>query len=405
MKRLMFLLPVAALLIASCSNDEQINRPVSKQEVGVRPLVSGATRGEAITLANLKKFRVFGENADDQYPAIEKNFSDLVSITENGTWAMSTPHYWMTDPVGGSTTYGGYTAGFTGVYPDDLIPSDILPVAQILNLNTANGRELKDILVAHFSGTRDENVTSGVPLNFKHVLSQIIVRARNGAVNERKVEVIGVKLCTVKPSAKLTFPTVNTNSDAEYAPISDVTGDAVSYIIKHEGSEVVSLTAAAQSIMFDASGTQGGFMVIPQTITSPEDNYLLTATDTYLSVLCRIYKKDDAGEWTLMYPKNGEDGKYAFASVGIAGTWEPGKKYIYTLNFYEGNGGAGVVDPDPTDPDNPSNPEVDTTPDDPDNPTGVVDDEQSKMPIVFTVSVEDWQDGTTDSDDFNKILD
>ena len=405
MKRLMLLLPVAALMLASCANDENINRPVSKKEVGVRPLVSGATRGEAITLANLKDFRVFAVNDDASAPAIEEDFTDVVEVTDDGIWALRQPHYWMTDPVDGAENYGGNTARFTGVYPQDLVSELTLPATKALDLSNPAGRDLKDILVAHFAGTRDENVTSGVPLNFKHVLSQIIVRARNGHTDDRKVEIIGVKLGGVKPKATLTFPTENTNGTADYEPISGVTGDVVSYAITHENGEVVELTGEAQNVMFDAAGTQGGFMVIPQTLTGPDDSYLLTAGETYISVLCRIYKKDDAGEWTLLYPKGGDNGQYAFSAVAINGKWNPGKKYVYTLNFYEGNGGAGVIDPDPKDPSDPDNPEVDTTPDDPDNPTGVVDDEQSKMPIVFTVTVEDWQDGNGSSDDFNKILD
>lgn len=406
MKKLLFLLPITALLITSCTNDENINKLVSKKEVGVRPLVSGTTRGEAITLANLKEFRVFAVNKNEASPAIEENFTDVVSATDEGIWAMSTPHYWMSDPVNGSQSYGSNVANFTGVYPKDLVTETTLPATMALNLSTPDGRDLKDILVAYFSGTRDGNVTSGVPLHFKHVLSQIVVKARNGSTDVRKVEIIGVKLCTVKPGATLTFPTANTNEANTYEPISNVTGDALSYIINHDNaSDVIELTSEAQNIMFDAEGTQGGFMVIPQTFNSPSDSYLLSTNDTYISVLCRIYKKNDAGEWEVLFPKSGASGQYAFTSVGISGKWEPGKKYIYTLNFYEGNGGAGVIDPDPKDPSDPDNPEVDNTPDDPDNPSGEVDDEQSKMPIIFTVTVEDWQDGNGSSDDFNKILD
>ena len=59
---------------------------------------------------------------------------------------------------------------------------------------------------------------------------------------------------------------------------------------------------------------------------------------------------------------------------------------------------------DPVDPDDPDNPEVDTSPDDEEAPTGIVDDEQAKTPITFTVSVEDWQDGSGSDSDFNKIM-
>ena len=402
MKKLILLLP-AILMMASCSNDEQVGI-TSKKEVSVRPLVQSSTRGETITLANLDAFRVYGVNADAANPAIESDFTDIVRAQSDGsTWGMDGVHYWMTDPVSGTPNYGANTVGFTGIYPQDLVSSETLPATTALNLNTANGRNLKDIIVAYNTATRDNNLASGVPLNFKHVLSQIVVRAANGHVDERKVEIIGVKLCNVKPEGTLTFPTSPTTAGASYNPISNPSGDAFSYIIKRSGTEVVTLTENVQNIMFDTE-YPGGFMVIPQSFTCNPVPALMEATDTYLSVLCRIYKKGEGDTWNLIYPKNGADGKYSFAAVGISGTWEPGKKYIYTLNFYEDNGGAGVIDPNPVDPDDPNNPDVDTTPDDPDDPSGIVDDEQAKTPITFTVTVEDWQNGSGSEDDFNKIM-
>ena len=403
MKKLIVLLPLSILMMASCTNDEQTSL-VSKKEISVRPLVQYSTRGEAVTLANLDAFRVYGTNADAANPAIEADFVDIVTPNADGsTWSMQDVHYWMTDPVSGTPNYGANVVNFTGIYPKDLMTSATLPASMGLNINDANGRTQQDIIVAFYAATRNNNLISGVPLNFKHVLSQIVVRAANGHVDERRVEIIGVKLSNVKPEGTLTFPTSNTTPDAAYSPISNPTGNAMSYIIKHTDDKVVTLTEKPQDIMFNGTWP-GGFMVIPQSFTCNPIPAYLQATDTYLSVLCRIYKHNESGGWNLVYPKNGADGKYAFASVGISGTWEPGKKYIYTLNFYEDNGGAGMIAPDTTDPDDPNNPEVDTSPDDESDPTGVVDDEQAKTPITFTVTVEDWQNGSGSDSDFNKIM-
>lgn len=403
MKKLILLLPLAILTMVSCSNDEQAGS--LQKEVTVRPLVNSNTRGESVTLANLGTFRVYGVNADAANPAIEADFTDLVSPQDDGsTWSMQGVHYWMVDPVSKVPNYGANVVNFTGIYPKDLVTSATLPASVDLNLNTNNGRDLDDILVAYYSATRNDNLISGVPLNFKHVLSQIVVRAANGHIDERKVEIIGVKLSNVKPEGTLTFPTSNTIGNTAYNPISNPSGTPVSYIIKHTNGEAVTLSENVQNVMFDGQYA-GGFMVIPQSFTCTQGLPLtIQASDTYISVLCRIYGKNSADEWELIYPKKGEDGKYGFASVGISGTWEPGKKYIYTLNFYEDNGGAGLIDPNPVDPDDPDNPEVDTSPDDEDAPTGIVDDEQAKTPITFTVSVEDWQDGSGSDSDFNKIM-
>ncbi|MBR1389542.1 MAG: fimbrillin family protein [Prevotella sp.] len=402
MKKQILLLPLAILAMVSCSNDEQI--PLEKKVVMVRPLVQYNTRGESVTLANLGTFRVYGVNDDPANPAIEENFTDLVSPLDDGsTWGMQRVHYWMVDPVSKSPSYGANVAHFTGIYPSSLTTSATLPASIGLSLNTANGRALDDILVAYSGATRNDNLVSGVPLNFKHVLSQIVIRAANGHIDERKIEVIGIKLSNVKPEGTLTLPTSDTTPNAAYDPIGNPAGTPQSYVIKHVNGEIVTLTEDVQTIMFDGE-YPGGFMVIPQSFTCNEVQANLQASDTYLSVLCRIYKKNSADDWSLIYPKNGDDGKYAFASVGISGTWEPGKKYIYTLNFYEDNGGAGTIDPDPVNPDDPDDPEVDTNPDYEDDPTGVVDDEQAKTPITFTVTVEDWLDGSGSDSDFNKIM-
>ena len=399
MKKLLLLLPLAILTVSSCSNDEQLGS-VQQRQVTVRPLVQNNTRGESVTLANLGTFRVYGINADADNPAIREDFTDLVSPQGNGsTWCTQNVHFWMSDPAGKTPGYGANVVNVTGIYPKDLVTSATPPATIELNLHTANGRDLDDILVAYSNATRDDYLVSGIPLYFKHMLSQIVVRAANGHINERKVEVIGVKLSNVKPQGTLTLPT-----SVISAAVGNPSGTPQAYVIKHVNDEVVTLTEDVQTIMFDGK-YPGGFMVIPQSFTcSQEQPVRIQPVDTYISVLCRIYKKNSAGDWTLIYPKNGKDGKYGFASVGISGTWEPGKKYIYTLNFYGNEGGAGHVDPTPVDPDDSDNPEVDPSPDDENNPTGIVDDEMARSPITFTISVEDWQDGSGSDDEFNKIM-
>ena len=93
----------------------------------------------------------------------------------------------------------------------------------------------------------------------------------------------------------------------------------------------------------------------------------------------------DGSNETLLYPQptatDNKDGKYAFSAIGIDTNWEPGKKYIYTLNFCGSGGGTGQGDPDPdVDPDVDPDPGVD-----PGDPV-------LGGPIFFTVTVDDWTD-------------
>ena len=151
-----------------------------------------------------------------------------------------------------------------------------------------------------------------------------------------------------------------------------------------QGASAVTLTDAAQSVMPTASGN---FMLIPQSITAWNNkNNTETNRGSYISVLCRI-SNVSGGVETQIFPTAA--GKYGFSAVAIGTTekdktWEPGKKYIYTLEFFGTNSGGGKLDPDPTVPTGGGGDEnVDPT-----DPTHGGED--ILKPITFTVDVEGW---------------
>ena len=65
--------------------------------------------------------------------------------------------------------------------------------------------------------------------------------------------------------------------------------------------------------------------------------------------------------------------------------WEPGKRYTYTLTFCGPNGGAGFIDPNPSNPKNSSDPDVDLNP----IPGGNAGDPVLGA-ISFNVTVDPW---------------
>ena len=128
----------------------------------------------------------------------------------------------------------------------------------------------------------------------------------------------------------------------------------------------------------DSISLTGGnsWMLIPQKLTAWDGIGAGQNGGAYLAVLCQIYAVGKEGDFeTLLYPSSTrpsnpddtvKDG-FAYAAVPIDTNWEPGYKYIYTLEFY----GAGKVDPD--------------------DPTHG-GEEILGGPIKFTVSVDDWAD-------------
>lgn len=127
--------------------------------------------------------------------------------------------------------------------------------------------------------------------------------------------------------------------------------------------------------------------MIPQTLSPWTSG--ATANGAYISVLCQI--RDGSGR--LLFPD--EEGKYGFTSVAIDTTWEPGHRYIYTLNFFADGGSAGLIDPNPTSPDDPNgeDEDIDTTPGG--NRSG--GDIAVNSPITFTVEITDWINSGTDN--------
>lgn len=88
-------------------------------------------------------------------------------------------------------------------------------------------------------------------------------------------------------------------------------------------------------------------MLIPQQLIAwtPDTDKTNTNKGAYLAVKVNITTKDGA----RVYPSVGE---YDWVAVAVNTKWEPGQKYVYTLDF---SNGAGKVDPEkpmpgPTDP-------------------------------------------------------
>ena len=101
---------------------------------------------------------------------------------------------------------------------------------------------------------------------------------------------------------------------------------------------------------------------------------------SYFVINCKIYNKAGDDE-VLLWPS--ED-KYAYVAIPTSDiTWEQGKKYVYTFTF--GNGGGYVPPVDPEDPDK--------EPEDGGDPVLV--------PVDFTVTVDDFEDGTPQDIDMN----
>lgn len=409
------LLPLAAFLFASCSsdNDEQTvaNGPqAQKVPEGAIYFTSGLQETRATyTEDNFNAFKVTGVHANPSYAFTDLSVSRTGSIwTYNPTEDESLWKFW---PVDNSEVK------FFAYAPTTLSNVSIDMDAQVITGFTQKQKvaEHIDVLAAAAAGNKSNNASSGMTLDFKHALAQIEVRAKNSAPNTYQVKVLGVKLCRVKNGGNMTFQTLSDN----YPVWGSLTGSK-SYIV--EGTEPMTMTSSVQNIMFGSDN----FLMLPQQLTAWSGSST-DETGAYLSVLCQIVKLDDNSQ---VYPKvesTEAAGKFGFSCVPISTKWEPGHKYVYTLDFFGAGGGAGQVDPNPTNPetkdggnDDPSAPQgdsnVDTSPlggvgpgdegYDPNDPTTHTGETHTGDPIIpdaaakikFTVTITDWINGQGDNE-------
>lgn len=378
MKRKCILGLSGLMVLGACTNDEVIDVKQTGS-IDLRPLIENSTRATATTVANLGSFKVDVLKGTETYGAM------TVTGSDNGTkWTTSPLTYWPSDAsqqldfyAYAPTSTEGVTINGTDKKITSYTPSTTVA-------------DQKDLVIAYNTGTKTANEASGVPLLFKHALSQIEVKAKCANAN-MKVEIIGVKVVSVAKDGTFTFPTATTQSGTGHELALGLWNTASSqktaYMVRN--SAPVELTKTAQSLMPSTSGT---FMLIPQAITPWNKQNNATTAGSYISVLCRISNVSGDNE-TLIFPTTA--GKYGFSAVAIGTTksdktWEPGKKYVYTLEFFGTDSGGGRFDPDPTVPDGGGgDTDVDTT----DPKDG---GKEILKPITFTVDVEDWTEMPVD---------
>ena len=376
MKKCFALLPIAALALASCSNSEDLvqNAPQdgAVDVLQIRPAVDGMTRGESWTDANFGSF-FLTTSGKFQLSSTEVNSASAAAFAGAAVVKSATDGKW-------------YINGATAPYywPSKSAESDFL--AYNVNAGAYEAKtdadQQKDIVVAYNPGGKASDFVAGVPLYFRHILSQIVFKADNKDKNDVQIKIAGIRLNNIYSKGTFTLPTASTESGLGYTPWSEV--NAAANYLKQDPSAAITLTDGdAQSIsLIDPQ------MLIPQDLSAITTD-LKTGAGTYLSVLIQVMGKDGEGNFTTkLYPTEASSSTtgYAWAAVNLNTVWEAGKKYIYTLHFSKD--GFGKVDPkqddggttDPTDDGDPST-------DDPKPGDDIVD---SPVELILDVNVVDW---------------
>lgn len=429
MKKLLLLAPIAALALASCSNDEQIAQSpaLNAQEVTFRPVVNGTTR-TVINDANFAGFNVIAKITNDPIgdyafwrdnsgttPTAAPTSANIattlsVAVTKDATsgkWAVLGGDTWYWSSKNAEAEFQGYNASGTITIPNNV--ADYTDNTDPDNPVEVKGQ--KDVLVAYNKGVAS-SFDNGVPMLFRHVLSQIVIKADNKDADIRQIKVGGVRIHNVGNTNNLTLPTSETTADKfkwydatsatdGYKPWASDPSAKASKFVYYKGtaptgtnvynSTTVTLNPSAQDITFD-----GAVLMLPQSNTAAD----LTAsniTGSYIEVLVQVQDlevtgttKVDATKKAIFpkinvgiqnpddYTQDIDDQTYAWVAVPVDIDWKPGYKYTYVLHFSKDGIGKASPDKEGGDNDPGANPGEE-----------IVD---NAVPLYFTVTIDEWND-------------
>ena len=374
MKRIIFGAMAAAAML-SCAKEQVIEQNRANDEITFSIVAENQTKAEAVYCANnlLPEFDVCATYTKYGEATAQWYFQNDNIAMVDGAWVnQTTTRYWSANG----------THDFYAIYNGTMNVSaiDATPAAPTVNFTPATTvADQKDLLYAVTKGHEKSN--NPVALNFRHALSQIEFKAKNTNA-QLYVEIEGVQVGQTPGVGVFTYPSVATDVNFEdhtqagthaYTTGTWTYNTPTDYAVAFTDAVPVvgDDTPVGLTISTDKTNVTNSMLLIPATTEKWTPADAETEFDgTYLAVNCRIYNV--AGTSYAASDVCLHDG---WAVIPVAFEWEPGKKYIYTFVFGEGNGGyEGGEYP---------------TPDPSDDPV--------LTPITYTVTVDDFQKGI-DSD-------
>ena len=354
-KSTVMLWAIFGVLLMSCSEEEIANvETSSRNAIGFNVLSNAAeTRATPTTNTNLKNtdFDVFAFTADGT-AFMGKNDTEFEHdgvkiVYKNGKWDYknaSDLRYW---PTGALDFY----AFNPGTVSEDMMAfysweatKDVQKISYTCMDEYGSGTTHAnyDVMYAMAKGQTKDMNNGIVKFNFKHILSQVVFKAKTQYDN-MQVDINMIKIHNVKMGGFFTLPATadGTGSWSDPADLpSEVSGLGKFTVVKD-----VNITVKSNTIATDIS-TDTPMLNIPQTLTAwtvsaPNKSKLEAdnAKQCYLSITCKIQQ---SGVYLL-----GSADSYGAIYVPFGDTWVAGKRHIYTLIFGGGytDQGEAVLNP------------------------------------------------------------
>lgn len=333
---------VVATVFASCSNEEELANVGKSESNAIRFAgISGLsdTRTTPIGTHNLTStnFDVMAFMSSDN--ALFMGGKHVSGASDHGVKIVYNTSAWDYDdkdkmaywPTVGDVDFYAVSPAIT----DDLVLQgfayDMTSAAKTISYTTVDEYNSKgtnhDVMYAVTKGrNKENNGTKPVQMTFKHILSQVVFKAKTTS-SILEVDVDSVKIHNFVHSGTFTLPAGEpAMSDWKLSPAA-------------KGAYTVKLNAAnvkTKNAVVDLSDMNSPLMLIPQKLTKwstsagtavsiPEAD---KAKKCYLEISMKLKQNDSyligsAAEYKTVYVPFDNN----------ATGWEPGKRYIYTLIF------------------------------------------------------------------------
>nr|WP_295400426.1 fimbrillin family protein [uncultured Prevotella sp.] len=207
--------------------------------------------------------------------------------------------------------------------------------------------------------TKNKN-NGKVKFNFKHILSQIVFQAKT-QYEGMQVDIKDIKIHNINRTGTFTFPTTAEASPTQsnWQTPAAVPANGIYTVVMNQAITVNSATKPT-----DIS-SKTPLLLVPQKLNNPWNTKTTPKTkeqadkdyESYLEINCRIQQN---GVYVF-----GKD-KYTTLYVPFEASWDPGKRYVYTLIF-----GGGYDD----------------------------QGQPILSPINYDATAEDWPDDTNNKND------
>ena len=349
-KSTVMLWAIFGVLLMSCSEEEIANvETSSRNAIGFNVLSNAAeTRATPTTPSNLTStdFDVFAFTADGT-AFMGKNDTEFEHdgvkiVYKNGKWDYdnaSDLRYWPTEAL-------DFYAFNPGTVSEDMMMNymweasgTVQKISYACIDEYGSGTHANyDVMYAMAKGQTKDMNNGIVKFNFKHILSQVVFKAKTQYDN-MQVDIDVIKIHNFKFAGAFTLPAAADGTGSWSS--SDLAFPHAFTVVKNANITVNSNTEATDIT------TNAPMLNIPQELTAWKVSETATknkleadnAKQCYLEIACKIRQ---SGAYLL-----GSASEYKTIYVPFGDTWEQGKRHIYTLIFGGGytDQGEAVLNP------------------------------------------------------------